>query len=49
MAKHCVLIHPANASATEPAIAVLARTDADEQESVVALPALDGLPHLQLP
>jgi uncharacterized RmlC-like cupin family protein len=37
---------PANASATEPAVAVLARTDAGEQESVVPLPQLDGLPHL---
>lgn len=37
---------PANASVTEPAVAVLARTDASEQESVVALPALDTLPHL---
>lgn len=38
---------PANASATEPAVAVLARTDPDEQESAIALPALDALPHLQ--
>jgi uncharacterized RmlC-like cupin family protein len=38
---------PANASATEPAIAVLARTDANEQESATALPALDALPHLR--
>ena len=37
----------ANASATEPALAVLARTDANEQESVIPLPALDALPHLQ--
>ncbi len=37
---------PANASATEPAIAVLARTDANEQESAIPLPALDALPHL---
>jgi uncharacterized RmlC-like cupin family protein len=36
---------PANASATEPAVAVLARTDANEQESALALPALDSLPH----
>jgi uncharacterized RmlC-like cupin family protein len=35
---------PANASATEPAVAVLARTDANEQESATALPALDALP-----
>jgi uncharacterized RmlC-like cupin family protein len=38
---------PANASATEAAIAVLARTDANEQESATALPALDALPHLR--
>jgi uncharacterized RmlC-like cupin family protein len=38
---------PANASATEPAVAVLARTDANEQESALALPALDSLPHLE--
>lgn len=38
---------PANASATEPAVAVLARTDANEQESAIALPALDELPHLR--
>lgn len=38
---------PANASATEPAIAVLARTDANEQESATALPALDDLSHLR--
>lgn len=38
---------PANASATEPAVAVLARTDANEQESAIALPALDALPHLR--
>jgi hypothetical protein len=37
---------PANASSTEPAVAVLARTDANEQESAVALPELDGLQHL---
>jgi uncharacterized RmlC-like cupin family protein len=38
---------PANASATEPAVAVLARTDANEQESAIALPELDELPHLR--
>jgi len=38
---------PANASATEPAVAVPARTDANEQESAIALPALDDLPHLR--
>lgn len=32
---------PANPSATEPCVAVLARTDPNEQESVVLLPALD--------
>ncbi len=34
---------PANASATEPCVAVLARTDPNEQESVVPLPELDGM------
>lgn len=38
---------PANASATEQAVAVLARTDANEQGSAIPLPALDALPHLQ--
>jgi uncharacterized RmlC-like cupin family protein len=33
---------PANASQTEPCVAVLARTDPNEQESVVLLPELDG-------
>ena len=33
---------PANPSATETAIAVLARTDPNEQESVQLLPELDG-------
>lgn len=37
----------ANASESEPAVAVLARTDANEQESVTALPELDALPHLR--
>jgi uncharacterized RmlC-like cupin family protein len=32
---------PANASQTEPCVAVLARTDPNEQESVVLLPELD--------
>jgi uncharacterized RmlC-like cupin family protein len=36
-----------NGSETEPAVAVLARTDANEQESVVELPHLDALPQLQ--
>jgi len=34
---------PLNASMTEPCIAVLARTDPNEQESVVLRPDLDGL------
>jgi uncharacterized RmlC-like cupin family protein len=34
---------PYNPSATEPAIAVVARTDPNEQESVVLLPELDAL------
>ncbi len=34
---------PYNMSATEPAIAVVARTDPNEQESVVILPELDAL------
>lgn len=36
----------ANSSATEAAVAVLARTDANEQESTLLLPWLDELPHL---
>lgn len=35
-----------NASDREPAVAVLARTDPNEQEDVTALPELDALPHL---
>ena len=38
---------PANASKSEPAVAVLARTDPNEQESARSLPALDALPHLR--
>jgi hypothetical protein len=34
---------PYNLSETEPAIAVVARTDPNEQEGVVMLPKLDGL------
>lgn len=34
---------PANASETEPCSAVLARTDPNEQESVVLLPELDNV------
>ena len=33
---------PYNASATEPCVAVIARTDPNEQESVVLMPELDG-------
>jgi uncharacterized RmlC-like cupin family protein len=36
----------ANLSDSEPAVAVLARTDANEQEDVTDLPALDALPHV---
>jgi uncharacterized RmlC-like cupin family protein len=32
---------PANTSATEPCVAIIARTDPNEQESVVLLPELD--------
>jgi uncharacterized RmlC-like cupin family protein len=35
-----------NSSEREPAVAVLARTDPNEQEDVTALPELDALPHL---
>jgi uncharacterized RmlC-like cupin family protein len=38
---------PANGSASAPAVAVLARTDPDEQESAVSRPDLDGLPHIE--
>jgi uncharacterized RmlC-like cupin family protein len=34
---------PYNASTTEPCIAVISRTDPNEQESVVLLPALDAV------
>ena len=34
---------PYNPSATEPCVAVISRTDANEQESVVLLPELDGV------
>jgi uncharacterized RmlC-like cupin family protein len=34
---------PANLSSTEPATAIVARTDPNEQESVVLLPELDAL------
>ena len=35
---------PGNPSPTEPAVAIVARTDPNEQESVVLLPDLDGIP-----
>jgi uncharacterized RmlC-like cupin family protein len=35
-----------NGSDAEPAVAVLARTDPNEQEDVTDLPGLDALPHL---
>ena len=38
---------PVNASDSEPCVALVARTDPNEQESVVLLPELDGLPHLR--
>ncbi len=34
---------PYNASKTDPCVAVVARTDPNEQESVVLLPELDSL------
>jgi uncharacterized RmlC-like cupin family protein len=34
---------PYNPSATEPCLAVIARTDPNEQESVVLMPELDGI------
>lgn len=37
-----------NPSATDAAVAVLARTDPNAQEDVTELPALDALPHLDL-
>ena len=36
---------PINASATEPVRCIVARTDPNEQESVVLLPELEGLEH----
>jgi uncharacterized RmlC-like cupin family protein len=38
---------PVNRSASEPVTALVARTDPNEQESVVLLPDLDVLPHVQ--
>ena len=40
---------PINASDSQPARALIARTDPNEQESVVLLPELDALPHLTQP
>jgi uncharacterized RmlC-like cupin family protein len=37
----------ANASASQPAVTVLGRSDPNEQESVTALPELDALPQLR--
>ena len=34
---------PFNASTTEPCVAVISRTDPNEQESVVLMPELDGI------
>jgi uncharacterized RmlC-like cupin family protein len=39
--------HPVNGNATESAVAVLARTDANKPESAAAPPGLDELPHLR--
>jgi uncharacterized RmlC-like cupin family protein len=39
---------PANLT-TDPLEVVVARTDPNEQESVVTLPELDALPHLPPP
>lgn len=40
---------PYNPSASEPFVAVIARTDPREQEHVELLPELDELPHLATP
>ena len=37
---------PWNLSETDPIVMVVARTDANEQESLVLLPHLDELPHV---
>ena len=39
---------PENASRTETAVAILARTDPNENESAVPVPELDSLAHLQV-
>lgn len=36
---------PVNLSETDPAVALVARTDPNEQENVILLPELDDLPH----
>ena len=40
---------PYNLSATESCVAVIARTDPNEQESVIMLPELDGIGRVRLP
>lgn len=40
---------PYNLSATESCVAVIARTDPNEQESVILLPELDGIGRVRLP
>jgi uncharacterized RmlC-like cupin family protein len=40
---------PVNTSSTESAVALVARTDPNEQESVVLLPHFDDLDHTQAP
>jgi uncharacterized RmlC-like cupin family protein len=39
---------PVNLSDSQPATALVARTDPNEQESLVLLPELDALPHLSV-
>jgi uncharacterized RmlC-like cupin family protein len=39
---------PVNFSPTEPIETVVSRTDPNEQESVINLPELDRLPHVQV-
>ena len=40
---------PANASQTDKCVGIVARTDPNEQESVVLMPDLDELPHVARP
>lgn len=40
---------PVNLDPNRPARGLVARTDPNEQESVVLLPELDALPHVQVP